>query len=117
MAALHELAECYRGDTDECSFDCSSINLGALMKEMRAKSLDLKLETPLLGSSIVAAMDTARSIRSPQWVCPRRHYGRRISPCNLQTRIQSMMDGLQEGIGGFTLDDFDGRRSLPHPRS
>ena len=89
------------------------------MKEMRAKGFDPKPETPLLGCSIMASMETARSIRSPDWACQRRSpfYHGVSELCNLQYVIQSKMDGLQEGIGGLTLDDFDGRRSLPHPRS
>ncbi len=87
------------------------------MKEMRAKLLDPKPEIPLLGYSIVALMDTARSIRSPNWNCQRvnRSWGNTSRLCNLQPVIKSKMDVLEEGIDGLTLDDFGGRHSLPHP--
>ncbi len=117
VAVLDELVVSFRDGPDECSFDCSSAQLGALIKEMRAKRLDLKPETPLIGYSIGVSVDRARMIRSPSSVCPRQ---RIIGPswgCNLKTRIQSKVDGLEEGVGGLTLDDFVGRRSLHHPRS
>ena len=61
-------------------------------------------------------MNTARSIRSPQWYCQSGNRSWNTSRlCNLQTVIESKMDGLQEGIGGLTFDDFSGHRSVPHP--
>ena len=111
----------FRDGPDECSFECSSVYLGALMKEMRAKRLDPKPETPLLCYSVVASMNAARSMRSPQWVCQKRNAfgqaGFMSRFCNPRSIIQSKMDGLEEMMGGLTLNDFDGRRSLGHPRA
>ncbi|KAK4031305.1 hypothetical protein C8A01DRAFT_21456, partial [Parachaetomium inaequale] len=120
LIALHELIVSFRDGSDECSFECSSIRLGALTKEMRARRLDPKPGSPLLGYSIAATMDAARSIRSPQWASPNRsaygYVGYVSHSCDLGSLIQSKMDGLEEMMGGLTLDDFDGHRSLGHAR-
>ncbi len=94
------------------------MKLGALTKEMRAKQLEPKPKLPLLGYSIAASMDAARSIRSPQWgsTCSRKRGAIVSRSCNLGFLIQSEMDGLKGMMSGLTLDDFDERRSLGHPR-
>jgi hypothetical protein len=96
------------------------MKLGALTKEMRAKGLEPKPKSPLRGYSIVASMDAARSIRSPQWssTCSRKRgvYGSVSHSCNLGVLIKSEIDGLKEMMNGLTLYDFDERRSLGHPR-
>ncbi len=123
IAVFHELVVSFRDGPDECSFECSSIQLGALMKEMRAKRFDPKPETPLLGISIVLAMESARGIRVPVWDCREangylNYHRQGAELCDLRSLIQSKMDGLEKGIGGLTLSDFDdGRRSLQNLRS
>ncbi|KAL2200127.1 hypothetical protein P885DRAFT_27772 [Corynascus similis CBS 632.67] len=111
LTVLHELLETFYDPLTICSFECDSIQLGALVKEMRAKRLDPKPEWPLLGHSISATMDAARSIRSPNWACPRRT-SLFTRPCDLGSLIRSKMDGLEELMGGLAIDDFHGRRSL-----
>jgi len=111
LTVLHKLLATFRDGLSICSFECDSIQLGALIKEMRAKRLDPKPEWPLLGHGISATMDAARSIRSPKWVCPRRN-SLFTRPCDLGSLIRSNMDGLEELMGGLALDEFHGRRTL-----
>lgn len=123
ITGLHELLVTFRDGPESCSFECSSMLLGVLTKEMRAKGLDPKPESPPSSSSVVATIDVARSIRSPQWA-PVAEYvwntyqtGLTAHSCNLQTLIQSkVLDSLDVRMGGLTLDEFGGRRSLWHPR-
>ena len=70
ITALQDLLVSFRDGPDDCSFECSSIQLGALTKEMRAKRFEPRPEPPVLGYSVVATMAAARSIRSPQWTEP-----------------------------------------------
>jgi len=72
LTVLHELLATFRDRLSICSFECDSIRLGALIKEMRSKRLDPKPEWPFLGHGISATMNAARSIRTPKWACPMR---------------------------------------------
>jgi hypothetical protein len=111
ITALQGLLVSLRDGPDECSFECSSIQLGALAKEIRAKRLEPKPESPMLGYSVVATMATARRIRSPTWH-PIIHtsfgYAR---PCSLEATIQSTIGSMEQMTGGLTLDEFGGCRS------
>ena len=111
ITALYDLVETFRDGFDTCSLECSSIQLGALIKGMRAKRLDPKPESPLLSYSISATMDAAHNIRFPKWPCPRQT-SLFTRPCDLGSLIRSKMDGLEELMGGLTLDGFDGHCSL-----
>jgi hypothetical protein len=88
------------------------MQLGALTKEMRAKRFEPKPKLPLLGYSVAASMDAARSIRSPYWGSMTRsgYLGYERHSCRFGLTIQSEMDSLEGMMSGLTLDDFDGRR-------
>ncbi|KAK4136029.1 hypothetical protein BT67DRAFT_440163 [Trichocladium antarcticum] len=123
ITGLHELLATFRDGPESCSFECSSMLLGALTKEMRAKGLDPKPGPLPSSSSVVATIDVVRSIHSPQWISVGEYVwntdeiGLIPHSCCLQTLIQSkVLDGLDERMGGLTLDEFGGRRSLWHPR-
>ncbi|KAK3304842.1 uncharacterized protein B0T15DRAFT_398894, partial [Chaetomium strumarium] len=109
--ALHGLCVSFRDSPDQCCFECSSIQLGALTKEMHAKRLEPRPASPMLGYSVVATIDTARSFRSPQWDCKRRGYRYASRYCDLESIIRSKVDGLKEMIRGLKLGDFQERRS------
>jgi hypothetical protein len=116
IAVLNELLVSLRDGPDRCSFECSSIQLGALTKEMRAKGLDLKPESSPLGYSAVATMDAARSIRSPRCLRQKKTPFGFVGHCDLGSLIQSNLFRLEETLDGLTLDDLDGRCLLGHPR-
>jgi hypothetical protein len=105
-----------RDGPETCSFECSSIQLGALMKEMRAKRLEPKPEMPLLGHSVVATIATARSIRSPTWgLMTRTPFGEkyhRAHSCKVRSPTQSKIDNVEKRMVGLTLDEYKGRRHV-----
>jgi hypothetical protein len=83
------------------------------MKEMRAKGLDPRPELPLLGYSVVATMEAARSIRSTtcRWRSTYNSFGS-MRPCSLASTIQSKIGSLEQMLGGLTLDEFGRCRKL-----
>ena len=74
---------------------------------MHAKRFEPRPDSAMLGYSVLATMDAARSIRSPQWDC---------CTCDLESLIRSEIDGLKGMIGGLTLGDFGKGRSPRYPR-
>ncbi len=103
---LHNLAVSIR-DGPECSFRCSSMQLGALTKGMHAKGLGPRPESPLRGRSVTDMMEAARSIRSPGSDCYGGHYARASQPCDIVSRIKLELDVLEAKIRGLTLGGFD----------
>jgi hypothetical protein len=99
-----------RDGPETCTFECSSIQLGALMKEMRAKRFEPKPEIPMLGYSVVATIAAARSIRSPKWARlePFQSYSYSHS-CNVRSPTESKIDDVEKRVVGLTLDECKGR--------
>jgi hypothetical protein len=105
-----------RDGPETCTFECSSIQLGALMKEMRAKRLEPKPDMPMLGYSVVATIAAARSIRSPTWAkvgsYPPRSFQSHSYPshsCNVRSPTESKIDDVEKRVVGLTLDECKGR--------
>ncbi|KAL0768349.1 hypothetical protein CaCOL14_009324 [Colletotrichum acutatum] len=68
LEVLHSLLDSFRNETAGCSFECSSILLGALTKEMdKHKMLNPKPAKPYSGYSIVDMEKIVRAFRSPMW--------------------------------------------------
>jgi hypothetical protein len=65
---LHSLVADLRDGETSCSFECESILLGALMKQMHRESLLWpRPSKPFLGFSFVEIAQTIRSLQSPVW--------------------------------------------------
>ncbi|KAL2256006.1 hypothetical protein VTK26DRAFT_2357 [Humicola hyalothermophila] len=106
IAALYSLLVYFRDGLDQCSFECSSMQLGALTKEMRAKRFEPKPQLPFLGYSVAETIKAARSIRSPTWRSMS-HAGS-MQTCTLGYNVQSKIRSLEQMMGGFTLEEFRG---------
>ncbi|KAK4233012.1 hypothetical protein C8A03DRAFT_39314 [Achaetomium macrosporum] len=113
ITALQSLLISFRDGPDKCSFECSSIQLGALAKEIRAKRLETKPESPMLGYSVVATMKTVKSIRSPTWHRTHTSFGY-VHSCSLEATIRSTIGSMEQMTGGLTLDEFGRCSSLGH---
>ncbi|ELQ37649.1 hypothetical protein OOU_Y34scaffold00588g7 [Pyricularia oryzae Y34] len=87
-----------------CSYECSSMLLGALLKEMHTKGLELQSGSPLRGLSFASTMATALQIQSPSWSHPGTSL-RAVKTCNLAYMIKEKI-----GVGnvpGFGIADIN----------
>ncbi|KAK7931237.1 hypothetical protein PG985_001949 [Apiospora marii] len=118
IIGLQRLLSDFRDDRAGCSFECSSMLLGALTKEMKQKDfLDIQPGSSLLGFSLEATEKVALDIRSPCWSpIPLRGSFRLPTEhaCNLNSLIVSRV-GVSDGqVGGLTLDSFLEERAILH---
>lgn len=109
--SLHNLVDKIRTgkhNAYQCSksFECDSILLGALIKEMDAQQLSPRPLAPFLGLSIADTVEKISNIRSSQWCA---NYSRRCQShaCSLQSVIQSnsIIDSYSS-VKRLELDDF-----------
>ncbi|KAK1455592.1 hypothetical protein CMEL01_04352 [Colletotrichum melonis] len=107
LEVLHRLLDSFRSETAGCSFECSSILLGALTKEMdKHKLLNPKPAKPYSGYSIVDTEKIVRAFRSPVWTSdfsyrqPVRH------SCNLLRMIDCHLNAdFDKNKTGFHLSE------------
>lgn len=100
---LGSLVARFQTEPPLCSFECASMNLGALSRQMRNKKELYEVGnmfSTLDGQNIASTMEAARTIRSPNWSC-----GRKGSPCDLNPRVNKEVDRL-DNIEGLNLEDF-----------
>ena len=103
IASLHNLLSDLTIGEEKCTFECSSILLGTLTKEIESKQLCSSME---LGSLSLAGITKAlQTIRSPTWYDIRQgHYSRHS--CSLQPRIQPIIADLGKYSAGLALEDL-----------
>ena len=85
-----------------CSFECSSIHLGALMRGMIELGIPEPLEhDPFPGKGLKTAMEIIRGMRSPRWCAN----GRSRHPdscsfhhCSLRTFFDPFLKNLEKSI-------------------
>ncbi|KAI0452024.1 hypothetical protein F5B21DRAFT_527310 [Xylaria acuta] len=104
--ALGCLTARFRMEPPDCSFECASMNLGALSRQIyNSKELNTTgTSGSLEGQSFGLMMEATRKIRSPNWSghIP----GRPLGPfCHLSQLVKSEMDKL-ENLDGLSLEDF-----------
>lgn len=105
IAGLHNLHAELLDGRNSCSFECDSIRLGALTKEMHSRALYFpRPGPPFLGFSVV---DTTKVwlIRSLQCDSSNRvRYGARR--CDLHASIGSIVGSVEDNVGGLRLEEF-----------
>lgn len=100
------VATLLRGDTDCDSYECSSILLGALMKQLYTHKLYPLPNRPYLGYSLSATLKTLRNFYSPSWTAPsgkKRSWGYAHS-CSLGDLIERVVEPILKELEGFDLD-------------
>ncbi|KAK2602753.1 hypothetical protein N8I77_009260 [Diaporthe amygdali] len=105
LSSFHDLLE-YFCTRDCCSFECSSILLGSLYKEMIAKGiLSPRPAPPFLGISIKEMSLLAREMRSPDWYTKPKSIKRYSSahPCQLHHFFGPRIDQIEDRIKGLEL--------------
>src|SRR5690606_36135214 len=98
---LDRLRNSLCADPIECSFECSSMQLGSLVKEMHVQGLDsFKSARPFYGCSIKWLEQTISNFRTPQWALGDRYYQHE---CKLDDTIKPAMKGILETLQGIKL--------------
>lgn len=131
MECINEVFISLRKD-DNCSFECSSMMLGALLKELRSKGIPFPLPTaPYLGFDLSTLIKNAQGFKKLEWLnkshkCSSHgnnvnrnsygSYGARASKveegdkdkcdCNLNALIVPRMQEISQKIVGCAITDF-----------
>ncbi|KAK2036373.1 hypothetical protein LZ31DRAFT_511126 [Colletotrichum somersetense] len=108
VKGLGSLVTTLRKGSSECnSFECSSILLGALSKQLYTHKLSQpKLKPPYHGYSLTTALETVRAFRSPIWAIPNQSttwgFGH---GCSLGNLTETVLDPIQRELAGLILED------------
>ncbi|WEW57857.1 hypothetical protein PRK78_003324 [Emydomyces testavorans] len=109
ITSLHELLKSFRESPGPCSFECSSMLLGALTKGMHARNLlDPQPVAPFTGHNITETVDSISKIPSPRWYNedPSR-YNSRPHKYGLEQHIEPITKNFRYGMKGLHLSDID----------
>ncbi|KXH37002.1 hypothetical protein CSIM01_00066 [Colletotrichum simmondsii] len=107
LEVLHRLLDSFRNETAGCSFECSSILLGALTKEMDKHTLlNPKPAKPYSGYSIVDTEKIVRAFRSPVWSSDFSYRHSAKHSCNLLSMIDCYLNAdFDKNKTGFHLSE------------
>ncbi|KAK5997829.1 hypothetical protein PT974_00192 [Cladobotryum mycophilum] len=121
ISGLHNLKIRLCGTYEECSFQCSSISLGALVKGMAAMRLiDRPPKPPYEGYSFMAIKEAVCDIQAPNYhqmdhdtyKISRSEvldsYDSEFDPhsCFLSAKLKPIIDTQSEKVSGLDLEDF-----------
>lgn len=106
----------------ECSYECSSMLLGVLTKELKKHGiLSPRCAQPFYGLSIEGSKDMIASFTEPRWYDEGnglyRGYGNRHS-CTIQQKLHSALEKAENELRVFTLQDFElGKTAMRPPKN
>ncbi|OTA98875.1 hypothetical protein M426DRAFT_100945 [Hypoxylon sp. CI-4A] len=108
FARLDTVADLLRDGELGCSFECSSILLGALIKESHEKGILNSHPGPRFqGHSIESLVGLIRAFKKPRWGTPSHNYhydfNGRYHPCTLQNLFE---ENLKETVEGLEISDI-----------
>ncbi|KXX77398.1 hypothetical protein MMYC01_206072 [Madurella mycetomatis] len=126
VGALHELMEALLDNSRGCSFECRSILLGALRKQLHGlKVLHPEVEPPFQGCSLEEAVKRVEGIKDPVWCSSRAlssnlgwdgrrnssssHYYNqscRLHSCSLKKMIEPHLHQTKDAMTGLNLSQF-----------
>ncbi|KAF2635892.1 hypothetical protein P280DRAFT_410777 [Massarina eburnea CBS 473.64] len=114
ISDLHHWLDVYGAENYKCqyslssSFECSSILLGALTKEMRRSSLSPRPEVPFDGLSFEQLLIAIEGLKSPAWSksVGRGYYGDTHN-CNFSASIKKNMEDARSTITGLDMSEFE----------
>lgn len=97
LSALH--------DEEDCSFECSSMLIGALSRGMRAHHLlEPRPAPPFNGFSVAALFEGCRSFREPRWYTGKG--GRVPHQCSLFARLSPLLAEVLGTVDGLEWESF-----------
>jgi hypothetical protein len=101
--ALHLLRDSFYKDS--CSFECSAMLLGSLLKQLRSSGLgNLELTAPFYGHSVVRLGMTVSEFREPRWRSTP-SCGWSYNSCSLTDKIKAIVKQTLEALNGVKLED------------
>ncbi|KAF7121802.1 hypothetical protein CNMCM5793_009355 [Aspergillus hiratsukae] len=117
LEALRRLVTDLRDGEKSCSFECDSIRLGALTKQLQAQVILWRLHEDTIPSiSLDELKDFLINIKSPAWreVTPNPPPRRRTriqaqhseNPCTLQSMIKPILSNMANHMKGYEYGDF-----------
>ncbi|KAK8851051.1 Nuclear pore protein-like protein [Apiospora arundinis] len=104
---LHGLTTYFGGVRTKCSFECSSMLLGALTKQLETTGLLNPTPTkPFMGHSVTGIATVARNFTDPQWssIAPSM-FSSLAGPhsCKLGAFVNAAIKSVEDGIEGLDL--------------
>jgi hypothetical protein len=90
-------------EEEKCSFECSSMLLGVLTKELgKREILNPRTGPPFDGFSIASFKEMIDGLRKPRW------YDTELMghSCCIQTELSLPLTMIESGLRGFDLQDF-----------
>jgi hypothetical protein len=104
FSAIYDLLDLLQQEPD-CSFECSSMLLGVLTKELRKHGiLSPRSAQPFYGFSIEGSKHMIEGFREPRWFTDRGMYS--IHCCTIQDKLSPALDKAEKGLRVFNLQDF-----------
>lgn len=104
LSSLGELREDLIKGKKGCTFECSSILLGSLIKEMDKHNLnEHQLLVSFSDRSIKQLKSTLLGFKTPSWYSntrPSRH------PCSIKGIVEPVIDVIWKNLNGLKLDDY-----------
>ncbi|GIK06683.1 hypothetical protein Aspvir_002333 [Aspergillus viridinutans] len=110
LAAIDRVIDDLSSSTHRCSFECSSILLGALMKFLRLSNLIFPDPMPPYENLSVGSLTRSMVLfaRSPLWEARLSTKGRaEWHSCRLGTLLDPIRQGLESKMNGLKLEDFE----------
>ncbi|KAM0416004.1 hypothetical protein ACHAPT_013031 [Fusarium lateritium] len=113
FSKLYELLDTLCQES-ECSYECSSMLLGSLMKELsKCGILKPQIKQPFEGYSIASAVKMVDTFASPTWYSKMepfnsahdRSYNSQHT-CSISGKIRSTLDRMESKVPVLTLEDF-----------
>lgn len=107
FSAIYELFDRLQ-EEQECSFECSSMLLGILTKELsKHGALYPRNAPPFNGFSIVGSKEMITGLRKPMWYGTRHH----SHSCCVQDKLSMALAKVESELRVFDLQDFQAKEN------
>ncbi|SPJ71797.1 uncharacterized protein FTOL_01525 [Fusarium torulosum] len=106
FSAIYDLLDLLQ-EEPVCSYECSSMLLGLLTKELRKHGiLSPRSAQPFYGFSIEGSKDIINGFRTPHWYIARGAKSNGNHSCTIQQKLSPALDKVENGLRIFDLQDF-----------
>ena len=107
ISAIYDLLDCLQ-EGQECSFECSSMLLGILTRELRNHEILYPRNTPPFdGSSIEGCKEMIMGLKKPGWYGTRSHR----HSCCIQDKLSVSLAKVESNLRVFDLKDFQATKN------